>query len=71
MHRVTKAEIRDYVEYLRKTTNLPLSVGWAYGRPRVSISSNDLSPRLPTGQLADWLNAFAQGYSYGKLSKSK
>ena len=38
-------------------------VQYAYGRPRLMRQggSIDVSPRLPAGQLADWMRAFLAG----------
>lgn len=42
-------------------------IGWAYGRPRVerqygrTTGAQDISPRLPSGQLADWIHGFLAG----------
>lgn len=37
-----------------------IMVQWAYGRPRCFTrdGSRELSPRLPTGQMAIWLDGF-------------
>ena len=43
-------------------------VQWAYGRPRLMRAggSVDVSPRLPSGQLADWMRAFHAGIIVGR-----
>jgi len=52
---------------------LPLRVDWSNGRPRVyqvinpeTGAANPLSPRLPTGQLKEWLFAWEMGFWAGK-----
>ncbi len=36
-------------------------VGWAYGRPRLEQEGYDISPRLPSGQLLEWMHAYIAG----------
>lgn len=57
--RTTKTQLRDKVEFLRKQ-GVDISIHWAYGRPRCTTTSEgrDLSPRLPMGEMAIWLDAF-------------
>jgi len=48
-----------------------LSAEWAYGKPRVYIRDKDgglekeLSPRLSTAPMLDWLRAFQEGLFMG------
>lgn len=50
-----------------------VSVEWAYGRPRAYLRTGkpdsymlcELSPRLSTGPMADWLTAFEAGLRMG------
>lgn len=65
---ITKTQIREAVESMRKQTGLDVSVGWAYGRPRVYMDgeSRDLSPRLSTGELDQWISAFMAGFGFGQ-----
>lgn len=46
-------------------TGLDLSIEWAYGQPRVHRDggSRDVSPRLPMGQMSDWIQAFWTGWT--------
>lgn len=50
-----------------------LYVEWAYGRPRVYLRDenksmvSELSPRLSTGPLLNWLDAFLKGLCMGLL----
>ncbi len=72
---VSKTDIRQAIEQLKKWTGLPIYVGWAYGHPRIYMEEGkhegaiELSPRLPTGQLMDWIIAFSKGFEYGLKSK--
>ena len=70
--RITKADLRAKAEHINRIAGLDVEIGYAYGRPRAHLNkgSKDLSPRLPSGQLWDWLNAFETGIEYG-LTKSK
>ena len=62
--------INHTLEYQGKTERV--SVEWAYGRPRAYLRSTpggsllrELSPRLSTGPMADWLTAFEKGLRMG------
>lgn len=46
-------------------------VEYAYGRPRLMRAggSVDVSPRLPAGQLADWMRAFIAGIDAGRYER--
>lgn len=59
----TRKEIRATVERLQRK-GADIAVGWAYGRPRCSTKDEgrDLSPRLPTGQMATWLEGYECGF---------
>jgi hypothetical protein len=67
---VTKTQLRDTVARLVRA-GYNLSVNYAYGKPRIHTAdeARDLSPRLPAGQIAHWLDGFehgaAQGYERG------
>lgn len=43
-------------------------VGWAYGRPRLTRDggSREVSPRLPSGELAEWMHAYIAGIEAGR-----
>lgn len=77
MPRVTKAELESIAERLGRMLGRDLFIGYAYGRPRLQeqftdTSVADISPRLPTGQLMEWMWAFAMGIEAGsKLRKSR
>jgi len=62
--RTTREELRARVEEIRKVTKVDMTVEWAYGKPRVyrDNGGRELSPRLPTGQLMDWLTAWYDGW---------
>lgn len=70
----SKAEIRHLADVINKAlefkgANWRISVEWAYGRPRAYKSpvefpdraDKELSPRLPTGKMLLWLEAFLEG----------
>ena len=61
---VTKTQLRERVAELR-SMGFDISIEWAYGRPRCYSrdGSRELSPRLPTGEMAIWLNGFVAGAS--------
>jgi hypothetical protein len=75
MGRVSEKDVRELAEHVAKVTGLPISAQWAYGRPRVELKVGprirDLSPRLPTGQMQDWLFAFLKGFemAYEQIEK--
>ncbi len=75
MARVTQKSLRELVEHTRKLTGLPIVIQWAYGRPRLHLEEfggtglSDLSPRLPTGQMEEWIYAFRQGFAHGRKSR--
>jgi hypothetical protein len=62
--------INTALEYQGKTERV--SVEWPYGRPRAYLREasdgdllGELSPRLSTGPMADWLTAFEKGLRMG------
>jgi hypothetical protein len=69
---------RHELEQLAKTINIALGlevdpdkqyfVQWAYGQPRLMRAggSVEVSPRLPSGQLAQWMRAFYAGVWAGR-----
>jgi len=65
--RVTKKQLQNKAEFIGKISGLDITVGYAYGHPRAYLKNEsvELSPRLPAGQLMDWLEAFQQGLEYG------
>lgn len=65
--RITKKQLYAKAEFINKLSGLDISVGYAYGHPRAYLNneSKELSPRLPAGQLWDWLDAFQTGIEYG------
>jgi hypothetical protein len=46
-------------------------VEYAYGRPRLvrAGGSVDVSPRLPTGALADWMRAYIAGINAARYGR--
>lgn len=57
--RVSPKQLRSRVEHLQ-SRGVDIEIGWAYGRPRCTnkSESRDLSPRLPCGEMATWLDGF-------------
>ena len=72
MARTSKSDLDEQAEFLSRMTGIDFSIDWAYGAPRLSSDrgSRDVSPRMPSGQLMDWMNAFAAGIDLGKHLKS-
>lgn len=52
-------------QMLAKATGVDFEVEWAYGAPRLMANrgSRDVSPRLPSGELLQWMHAFFDGYN--------
>jgi len=72
MTRVTQKQIRDKVKWLNDRHGLNLYAEWSQGHtgvtPRIydlDDSHRELSPRLPTGQMLTWLEAFEAGLEFG------
>ncbi len=66
--RVTKTQLQQKAAHISQLSGLDVSIGYAYGHPRAYLSneSKELSPRLPAGQRWEWLNAFEEGFLYGR-----
>ena len=66
-NRVTKTQLIEVVSYMQKN-GIDIMISWAYGRPRCynKTKSRELSPRLSTGEMALWLNAYAMGFDAGQ-----
>jgi hypothetical protein len=70
MTRTTRAELDELAAMIDDRLRLPDGthrIGYAYGRPRLERNggSVDVSPRLPTGDLATWLYAYLAGIAAG------
>jgi hypothetical protein len=77
MTRTTKADLTDAEDAINRILaehNYPqhVRIEWAYGKPRAYLYENDpprmyreLSPRLSTGPMLDWLDAFIKGIALG------
>ena len=76
MARTTKKDIRQVETVIngqleRSGYDWRVFVEWAYGQPRAyrqpvgETYVNDLSPRLPMGEMYQWLSAFHAGLVYG------
>lgn len=68
MTRTTHAELHDLVALIRRATGQDYTLEWAYGRPRLyrDGGSVDVSPRLSTGPMLEWLHAFYAGIDAGR-----
>jgi hypothetical protein len=69
-HRVTKDELEGLAASLNEMSRHKhdFSIERAYGQPRLMAQggSVEISPRLSSKELAQWIRAFAQGLSIGK-----
>jgi hypothetical protein len=74
--RTTRAELDELATLVDRALRLPAgshSVSVAYGRPRLvrGDGAYDISPRLPAGQLADWMRAYHAGIiAAGTITRS-
>ena len=68
--RTTKADLQQYVNVINRLTDnrCDFSISRAYGKPRLyrSAESVEVSPRLPAGQLADWMHAYINGINFAR-----
>jgi len=60
--RVTKAELTHKVAGLQDL-GIDIDIHWAYGQPRCTTKDQgqDLSPRLPMGEMKWWLHGYECG----------
>lgn len=62
--RTTEKSLREWVQHLADS-GVNITIEWAYGQPRCYSKEGrglkELSPRLPTGQMAIWLDGFTKG----------
>ena len=78
--RTTKADIYNVQDLINKALTTEqyshrVSVEWAYGQPRAYLhpaglphnTYEELSPRLPTGEMYRWLWAYYKGLCLGLL----
>jgi hypothetical protein len=68
MARVTRNELDDLAAMVNRRLGADdYFIQSAYGSPRLMRDggSRDVSPRLPAGQLADWMRAFLAGIDAG------
>jgi hypothetical protein len=64
MSRTTRQELDDLAAMINRRLGADdYAIGYAYGSPRLERDggARDVSPRLPAGQLADWMRAFLAG----------
>jgi hypothetical protein len=64
MARTSPRDLDGLAKRMREITGIDFTVGWAYGRPRLYSDgeSREVSPRLPSGQLLDWMHAYMKGW---------
>lgn len=63
MPRTTGADLDSLARTASRVAGQPYTVEYAYGSPRLVTrgGSVDVSPRLPRGELAQWMRAFIAG----------
>jgi hypothetical protein len=63
MNRVVLDELADLINRRLGELSGTYFVQFAYGRPRLFRSGGavEVSPRLPTGELAQWMRAYISG----------
>ena len=70
MKRTTKKQLENLAvecnRVLPRSDGWHYIIGWAYGRPRLELSDarcccRDVSPRLPKGELQEWIWAYLKG----------
>lgn len=63
MTRTTKQDLHELARVISNATGEPYTVEWAYDRPRLyrQGGSVEVSPRLPPGQLSEWMQAYLKG----------
>jgi hypothetical protein len=68
--RVTKKALVEVVDVINYRLKSDFYLEWAYGRPRLmkpcGLGVEDVSPRLPTGEMMTWLLAFERGVEYSE-----
>lgn len=68
--RHTMKELEHLAETISRVTGRKYFVGCAYGRPRfhceMGPGCEDISPRLPTGELYRWMHAYLAGIHVGR-----
>ena len=68
--RITEKVLRSFVEHINIRLSDPkkISIEWAYGQPRIYANggSMELSHKLPTGEMYEWLLGFSEGLDYLK-----
>ena len=62
MARITRKRIESKVETLMQLYTVDIGVDWASGGAKIFAGKGVyISPRLPTGRMLDWLEAFQTG----------
>jgi hypothetical protein len=78
MAQIRDDHLKERVNEIRKGTGIPLTINWAYGKPRISLqfkknsgAVRDLSPRAPNREIDNWLDGFCEGYDLALQSLTK
>jgi len=62
MGRITRKRIKSKVDTLIRIYGVDIGVDWASGGGKIFAGKGVyISPRLPTGRMLDWLEAFQTG----------
>lgn len=72
MARTSQRELSQMVTHMENVTGLSLGIEHAYGAPRLvsGDGSREVSPRLPSGQLLEWMRAFMRGFDAARRPDS-
>lgn len=64
MARTSQRDLTEMAARISSVTGVSVMIGWAYGHPRLESGdgSREISPRLPSGALMDWMRAYLQGW---------
>ena len=65
MARTSRNELDHLANIISRRTGVAMSIEYAYGKPRLMSDrgARDVSPRLPAGELMQWMSAFLDGYN--------
>ena len=69
--RTTPKDLDNMAAKLSKLTGTDLRISWAYGKPRLirmlaNGGEDEISPRLQSGELLQWMFAFEEGFEFHK-----
>lgn len=64
---MTRKEVEQTLKVLINNTNdESLNLDWSQRQPRLGVGERFISPRLSTGQMVKWMDAFLEGYLYAE-----